>query len=228
MGYRFRESASPLVGVVWEAVATESGHYTEAANEFWGLSFEQPASGRFSATLIGPSVAPRQLVIDGPGRSWGVEFPPHVFLRRVAKLDVLGELRELPSDGRFFEIAGVRLPVVDYDHMESLVEALHAQGVLMSDPAVAAALAGGSAGYSPRQLRRRSAYATGLGPKRIAQFQRARAAYRLLSAGVPLATAAREAGFSDQAHMTRAMRVVSGLTPARILHDDPDPFASRP
>ncbi|MEI2774753.1 MAG: helix-turn-helix transcriptional regulator [Tetrasphaera sp.] len=228
MGYRFRESPSPLVGLVWEAVAEDGGSYTEAANEFWGIGFDIDPRGRFTATLAGPSPEPRELITEAGGRSWGVEFPPAVFLRRIPKLDVLAKLRELPSDGRFFEIAGVRFPVTEYDEMEVLVEAMHRQGVLLYDAALGSALAGEFAGYSERHLRRRASAATGLGAKRIEQLQRARAAYRLLVAGATLADAAREAGYSDQAHMTRAFRDISGLTPARILAEEIDPFASRP
>lgn len=46
---------------------------------------------------------------------------------------------------------------------------------------------------------------------------RARHAFELLQQGVPPAECAEECGYSDQAHLTRSLRVFHGLTPARIL-----------
>jgi AraC-like DNA-binding protein len=43
---------------------------------------------------------------------------------------------------------------------------------------------------------------------------RLRSARRLLAAGVPAATAAAEAGFADQPHLTRWFRRYYGVTPA--------------
>ncbi|OLT17980.1 hypothetical protein BJF80_01355 [Serinicoccus sp. CUA-874] len=100
-----------------------------------------------------------------------------------------------------------------------MVTLLHRRGVLVTDEAIAAALAGDAPAYSDRQLRRRSSVVAGMGPKQLQQLARARAAYRLLHAGRTLAEAAVEAGYSDQAHMTRGgargRRDEPGLDPRR-------------
>lgn len=228
MGYDFRGSPSPLVGLVWRVHAVDGGEYTDAGNEFWGLSFDVDAAGAPGAWLIGPSPQPRHLVIRAGERGWGVEFPAHVFLRKIPKLSLLGEMRALPTDGRFFELAGVRFPVPTYEHMEDLADALVAQGILTFDPELARVLAGEEVAYSERQLRRRTTGAAGLGPSRIEQLQRAREAYRLLQSGLTIAQAAVAAGYSDQAHLTRAFRLIAGSTPKQLLADDLDPFMSRP
>jgi AraC-like DNA-binding protein len=72
-------------------------------------------------------------------------------------------------------------------------------------------------GLSPRQLRRIFEVNVGVGPK---SFQRVRRFQRFLQqaeAGVPLASAAAEAGYSDQAHMSRDVLGLSGLTPSRLV-----------
>jgi AraC-like DNA-binding protein len=72
-------------------------------------------------------------------------------------------------------------------------------------------------GLSGRQLRRVFEVNVGLGPK---SFQRVRRFQRFLQraeVGAPLASAAFEAGYSDQAHMSRDVRGLSGLTPARLI-----------
>ncbi|WP_149814474.1 helix-turn-helix domain-containing protein [Serinicoccus marinus] len=232
MAYTFTESASPLVSVLWWVEVEEDATYTDAANEFWGIAFSRRHGHTdVVATLIGPSTQPRTLDLRAGERGWGVELPAHVFLRHVPKLSLLGEMRDLPCDGAFVEIGGVRLPVPGYADtraLEEMVTLLHRQGVLVTDEAIAAALAGDAPAYSDRQLRRRSSAAAGMGPKQLQQLARVRAAYRLLHAGRTLAEAAVEAGYSDQAHMTRGMRAVAGTSPARILAADLDSFGSRP
>lgn len=227
MGYEFRPGDSAIVNGFWRAESHEDGSFTDAANEFWGLAFDAMPDGPPHARLVGPSVEPRTMHTRAGEVSWGVEFTAAVFLRRVSKPSLLGELRDLPVDTGWFELGGVRFPIPSFDHLDGLVDALRGQGVIAFDPLVAAALAGEHVPYSERQLRRRTTRSTGVGPSRLSQLARARTAYRLLTEGTPIADAAVAAGFSDQAHMTRAMRQLAGMTPARILGDE-SPFASRP
>ena len=72
-------------------------------------------------------------------------------------------------------------------------------------------------GISERQLLRRCVEALGYGPKtldRILRFQRFLTSARRES---DLARLATEAGYADQAHLTRECVRLSGLTPARLL-----------
>ncbi|MCV3208259.1 helix-turn-helix domain-containing protein [Mesorhizobium sp. YC-39] len=72
---------------------------------------------------------------------------------------------------------------------------------------------------SPRTLRRRCQEAFGYGPKtldRILRFQRFLNLARQ-SGGERLAGLAFEAGYSDQAHLTREVRRLSGFSPATVL-----------
>jgi AraC-like DNA-binding protein len=70
-------------------------------------------------------------------------------------------------------------------------------------------------GFSERQLRRRFAVAVGYGPKMLQRVLRLR---RFLNAdAASLAQAALEAGYSDQAHLSRDCRELTGLTPLQLL-----------
>ncbi|MFD0360653.1 AraC family ligand binding domain-containing protein [Nocardia sp. GCM10030253] len=62
----------------------------------------------------------------------------------------------------------------------------------------------------------RSAY--GLAPSDYQRLLRLRAARRLIAAGRPVGTAAVEAGFADQAHLTRWFRRCYGITPGVYLN----------
>lgn len=227
-GYGYRESDSPQVNIIWWAEIDADADYVDAVNEFWGLAFGIDADGFPSATLIGPTGEPRALHLTAGERGWGVELAAHVFIRMLDKRRLLGELTGLPTDGRWFELAGVRLPVPDVDSIEDLVAVMVGQGILSADESVAAALRGQPVHYSERSIQRHVVAATGLGAKKVEQLQRARAAYALLQDGFSLTAAATDAGFADQAHMTRAFTALAGQSPARILAAGPSPFDSRP
>lgn len=70
-------------------------------------------------------------------------------------------------------------------------------------------------GLSRWSLARQFRAAVGVSPSRFRLASRVRRAQELIMAGVELATAAAQAGFSDQAHLTRAFRSVQGITPGR-------------
>jgi AraC-like DNA-binding protein len=70
-------------------------------------------------------------------------------------------------------------------------------------------------GSSERQLRRRVASASGYAPKVLQRVMRLQ---RLLSLGEALARAASDAGYVDQAHMTREVGALAGATP-RVLRE---------
>ena len=95
------------------------------------------------------------------------------------------------------------------------------------DPLVRAAATGAAADIGPRQLRRRFADAVGYGPKtlqRILRFQRFLA---LAGRSQDLARLALEAGYADQAHLTRECRRLSGLPPAALLASGAGPAGER-
>jgi len=72
----------------------------------------------------------------------------------------------------------------------------------------------GDLGLSERQLRRRCRAGVGYGPKTLQRVLRLR---RFLGAGAAdLGRAALDAGYSDQAHLTRECRRLTGLSPAAL------------
>ncbi len=75
-------------------------------------------------------------------------------------------------------------------------------------------------GTSERSLHRELVRWSGLAPKplgRILRMQRCLAALRAGQA--PLATLALRLGYADQAHMTRELKALAGLTPRQVLRD---------
>lgn len=67
-------------------------------------------------------------------------------------------------------------------------------------------------GLSARQLHRRSLDAFGYGPKTLARILRLNRALDLGRSGTPAADAAFAAGYADQAHLSREVRSLTGVT----------------
>jgi AraC-like DNA-binding protein len=73
-----------------------------------------------------------------------------------------------------------------------------------------------SSGLSVRTLQNRFLAHVGLAPKEFARLLRLQAMLRALGGDSSLAELANDAGFSDQAHATREIKRVTGLTLARL------------
>jgi AraC-like DNA-binding protein len=94
--------------------------------------------------------------------------------------------------------------------------------VLLRDPAARAEAVAAEVGLSERQFRRRSQAAAGYGPKTLQRVLRFHRFVRLLDAAPAaapppdLAALAAQAGYADQAHLTRECSALSGFTPAAL------------
>jgi AraC-like DNA-binding protein len=102
-------------------------------------------------------------------------------------------------------------PSGELDHR--LVTAMN----LLRDDSVAMPDLAAAVGLSPQRLRALALRQLGLPLARWRVWSRLRRAAEAMSAGRTPAEAALEAGFADQAHLTRQMREMMGLTPAVVL-----------
>jgi methylphosphotriester-DNA--protein-cysteine methyltransferase len=83
---------------------------------------------------------------------------------------------------------------------------------------VGASLQGQLKDLSLSTIQRRFLRATGVRQSTARQIERARHATLLLQQGVSILDATLEAGYFDQAHLTRSLKHFIGQTPAQILH----------
>jgi AraC-like DNA-binding protein len=77
----------------------------------------------------------------------------------------------------------------------------------------------GLLGVSCRHLRRMLLAQVGLAPKAFQQVVRLQRFVCAADRGAPLAAAAADAGYADQAHLTREVRRFAGLTPAMLVRE---------
>ncbi len=173
--------------------------------------------GVLAAVLDGPKL--KAHVVDGivGEEYWGVELAAHVTIPGVSKRAILGETVDLPVVDGTVELAGRRWPFPYWDDLEQWVDELVAGGGLLVHEDVRRALIGERRGASQRTWQRRFRRSVGLTSQQIDQLRRVENGYLLLQSGSSPAEAAYEAGFADQAHFTRALRMIRGQTPAAVL-----------
>jgi AraC-like DNA-binding protein len=122
--------------------------------------------------------------------------------------------------GRFW-FSGLSWEIPTYDNAEDFVGRLALAGVVARNHAADAAAVGDVAWMSERSVQRHFRRVTGMTLGGYQQIQRARRAADLLMNGSSIIDVAYEAGYSDQAHLTRAVKHLIGMTPARLSRERP-------
>ncbi len=79
---------------------------------------------------------------------------------------------------------------------------------------------------SRRQLERDFGQWIGTSPRHLSQVARVQAVSRRAHSGASLADIAADVGFADQAHMSRVVRQLTGLTPQRFIRSQRSPLAA--
>ena len=211
-----RESDSPYVEAVWRGRAGSNYAPICPASSRWHLLFLRQ-NGRVNVSVEGP-LTKATPVTQAEGTEWfGVTFQPGTFLPSVSIRNLLNEQAMLPLAAKTsFELAGSTFQFPDYDNVETFVDRLVREDVLVSDPVVKVVLAGQLPEMSLRTVRRHFLLATGLTYKALSQIERAKQATALLEQGVSLLETAYQAGYADQSHMTRSLKHFIGYTPAQI------------
>lgn len=211
-----RESDSPYIEAVWRGRAGSDYAPICPASNRWHLLFLKQ-DGRVNVSIEGPLTTAKP-VTQPEGTEWlGVTFQPGTFLSSIPIRSLLNEQAMLALAAKTrFELAGSSFQFPDYDNIETFVDRLVHEEMLVSDPIVKAVLAGQQPELSGRTVRRRFLLATGLTHKAIEQIDRANQAVALLEQGISLLDTAYQAGYADQSHMTRALKHFIGYTPAQI------------
>lgn len=147
---------------------------------------------------------------------------PLVVLGALGAEQVRELIRAAPHwPGRFAAVDAALLALARRGAAEAHPDVTHAFGRLLATgghlPVRALA---GETGWSARHLTDRFRVETGLGLKeaaRVVRFDRAR---RRLTPRTRLADLAADAGYYDQAHLTREFRAMAGCSPSRWLTDE--------
>jgi AraC-like DNA-binding protein len=214
-----RLSDSQFIERVWRSHSERPGTFRSVA----ASTFEMVVSrhgGLTFFTLRGPETqaTPAQLPADG---EWvGIRFKVGTFVPHLTP-GALIDRRDvtLPAATRHsFWLNGSAWDYPDFENAETFVDRLLRKGILVRDSVVSAALAGDAETLPPRTLQRHFLRTTGLTFGAVRRIERARYATILLREGMPILDVVQQAGYYDQAHLTRSLRHRIGQTPTAIIH----------
>jgi AraC-like DNA-binding protein len=224
MPYRELPTTNALVACVWTRTDGEPAAQRilpdACVDVVWTggeLVVAGPATQAVTARTTGPALGVR-FRVGAAGAALGIPAA-ELLDRSVPLTDVWGDDGERIAD-----------TVAAAPTLETLARAVAAKiAGTAPDGLVRAAATGAQPNIGDRQLRRRFADAVGYGPKtlqRILRFQRF-----LILAGEAgardLARLALDAGYADQAHLTRESTRLAGLPPAQLLASGAGPAGER-
>jgi AraC-like DNA-binding protein len=160
--------------------------------------------------------------LSADGEWIGVRFKLGTFMphQPVGTLIDRRDVNLPDRSGRSFVLEGSSWEYPSFENAESFVRRLVRAGLVVRDPAVEAALQGDIRTLSRRSAQRHFLFATGMTQTTHRKIEQARYAVSLLRRGVPIADAIHDAGYYDQAHLTRSLRQLIGETPARVLRQE--------
>jgi hypothetical protein len=209
-----RRSDSPFVERITEVTYDAPTREWSTPDGCWDLVVLKRAG---KTTVLHTGLISRPVLLEnGPGDSYlAISFKPGVFATRAPGIEMVdrGVVRPLIS-AHAFTMDGESLEVPTFENAEGLVNRLERRGLLTRDDLVESAAQGNPRAISPRSMQRHFLLAVGMTPKQFEQIKRACCAVELLRRGMAPAAVAIEAGYSDQPHLTRALKAIMGQTPA--------------
>jgi hypothetical protein len=216
-----RLSDSPLIERVWRCHSERAGTFLSVASSHWELVVSRVA-GQATVTVRGPETRAREVHCPADGEWFAIRFKAGTFMPQWPVGSLLdGKDVTLPQvNARSFLLNGAAWEYFDFDNAEVFVARLAKAGLIVRDSAVAAALQGEPRALSQRSAQRHFVHATGMSWGTLRQIERARQATNLLRQGVSISDTVHEAGFFDQAHLTRSLTRLIGLTPASIARQE--------
>ena len=212
-----RLSDSPYVEMIWRGQAGKDCYPICPADSRWNMHMLRE-NGKTRVAVEGAMTKAIPLS-HSEGAEWlTIKFKVGVFVPHLSTSNMLNGRVVLPEAARkSYWLYSSTWQFPDYDDVEIFVARLIKQGLLARDPVVEAALLDQPQPLSVRSMRRHFLRATGLTRSYIRQIERAQHAVSRLEKGDSILDVAYEAGYSDQSHMTRALKHLMGRTPAQIV-----------
>jgi hypothetical protein len=212
-----RLSDSPFVERVWTAQSERTGHFLSIASESSEIVVTR-YRGQTFFTIRGPETKATTADYPADGDWVGIRFKAGAFLPEFAPATVR-DRKDVNLPGatkRTFWLDGSTWEYPTFENADAFVARLVKQGMLVRDRTVDAMMRGEQQLLSQRSAQRHFARATGLTHATYRKIKRARFAANLLLEGVPILDVVHLAGYCDQSHLTRSLKVLVGQTPAEI------------
>jgi hypothetical protein len=213
-----RLSDSPFVERVWRSHSNRAGTFLSVAASHFEIAVTRHR-GKTFLTLRGPETKATEAYCPAEGEWVGIRFKLGTFMPELMP----GQLMDrrdvtLPdATSHSFWLNGSAWEYPNFENAETFVKGLVQKGIITRDSAIDAAVRGQGQALSLRSAQRHFPRATGLTHCTVRQIERARHAANLLKQGVSILDTVHEAGYFDQAHLTRSLKYRMGQTPAEIL-----------
>lgn len=214
--YEERVSDSPYIETITHGYTASDGTTIRPAEIHWHMVFVKE-QGRVHPLVVGPLKTSGLVSWSEGAEILWIKFKLGTFMPHLpAKhcLDAETVLPQASSQSFWLHSRSWQLP--DFENVETFVERLVRQEVLVRDPLIKAVLQGQPQAMAPRTVRHRFLQATGLSQNHIFQFERAQQAAALLQQGLTILDTVYELGYFDQPHLTRSLKQFVGKTPAQI------------
>ena len=216
-----RLSDSPYVSTVWRSRGESAKPFVSMAQSQWGLVVSN-VGGEMSITFRGPETKATSAFTPADAEFIGVLVRPGTLMPGFPAREIMDRADvTLPeSSRRSFRLNSSLWSFPDYENVETFIDRLVQDDLLLYDATVADVLQGKPVTTSLRTVQRRFLDATGLTHGTIAQIDRARYATKLLRQGVPVLDVVELAGYADQPHLIRSLKRFIGFTPSQLTSQD--------
>ena len=212
-----RVSDSPFIERVWRCRSERAGTFLSVAASHWEMVVTRH-QGKRTLTLRGPETKVSTGDCPADAEWLGIRFKLGTFMPQQPANSLI-DRRDvtLPeATSRSFWLNGAAWDYPTFDNAETFVKRLLRAGLVVRAGAVADTLQGQSQ-RSVRSTQRHFLHATGMTYATFRQIERARHATNLLRHGASILDTVHDAGYFDQAHLTRSLKYLIGQTPARII-----------
>jgi AraC-like DNA-binding protein len=213
-----RPSDSPFIERVWRSWSGRAGPFLSIASTHCEMVVTR-CRGEVFLTLRGPETKATVAQCPADGEWIGVRFTLGTFVPHLLPGN-LSDRRDVTLPGataHSFWLRGSAWEYPAFSNAETFVTRLARHGLIIRNPIVDRILNRQQHPLSLRTAQRRFLQATGLTHRSVRQIERARHATSLLTQGVPILDTVHEAGYFDQAHLTRSLKHFVGQTPGEIV-----------
>jgi AraC-like DNA-binding protein len=215
--FEVRPSDSPLVERIWRSHSERADSFTAISDVCWSMVISK-CQGRIELSIHGPETGATGKYFPAEMEWLGIDFKLGTFMPHIPPGSLVDWIITLPEAAEHtFWLGNSAWQFPNYENADTFVDRLVREGLLTNDPAVTAIQQGQSPKMSLRTVQYRFLSSTGLSQRTIRQIERARYAATLLKQGVSIFDTVYQAGYSDQAHLTRSLKHFIGHTPAEVL-----------
>jgi hypothetical protein len=212
-----RPSDSPFIERIWRSRSENINSFISIASYQWDFVISRQ-QGEPYVNLLGPETHATHAPVPDNAEFFGIVFKPGVFMSHLPAGKLVNNNISLPdATGQSFWLNSEVWQLPTYDNVDTFVDWLVRDELLVREPVVNDVLKGFMPYLSLRSVERRFLHATGLSQRTIYQIERARRATILLQQGTPIVETAYQMGYFDHAHLTKSLKHYIGQTPTQIM-----------